>query len=415
MPSSGNTISRVTLGLEFMKKEIKSSDFTYPLPQARIAIHPLEQRDQSKLLMFSSGEIAHHHFYELPQLIPSNATLFFNNTKVIPARLIFHKSTGAQIEVFLLQPANGDLPVQLAMQSKHQVQWVCTIGNLKRWKEGTAIHLKDDHIALQATLINKVNGLVEFSWQPESLSFANVVNQLGNTPLPPYLHRQAINEDRIRYQTVYSHHEGAVAAPTAGLHFTETVLDQIKAIKIHSEFLTLHVSAGTFQPIKTENALDHPMHSEQIIITKSNIESLLVPNKKVIAVGTTSMRSLESLYWYGVKLLKSGSTAFIIHQNDPYELEAGKLPTLNESLQRILLEMGTDKLLIGHSSIYIVPGYTFRVCEGLITNFHQPGSTLMLLVAAFVGPSWKTIYNEALDNDYRFLSYGDSSLLIPHH
>ncbi|MFZ1808545.1 MAG: S-adenosylmethionine:tRNA ribosyltransferase-isomerase [Cyclobacteriaceae bacterium] len=396
-----------------MEKEIKSSDYSYQLPSDRIAIYPLEQRDHAKLMLYDQGKISHQHFYDLPGLLPDNATLFFNDTRVIPARILFHKETGAQIEVFLLQPLQGDVPVQLAMQSQQKTQWLCTIGNLKKWKEGSTLHLSKAGLTLNATLKDAKSGQVDFSWAPSDLSFAEVINHFGNTPLPPYLHRDADENDKSRYQTVYSHFEGAVAAPTAGLHFTETVLQKIKAKGIHIDFLTLHVSAGTFQPIKTENALDHDMHSEQIIVTRKNLEALLLKNRKIIAVGTTSIRTLESLYWHGVKLIQTGPQPFKITQKDPYEHNINILPPRELVFREVLKSMGSEDYLVGHTSIFMVPGYQFRVCEGLITNFHQPGSTLMLLVAAFVGDQWKLLYEEALQTNYRFLSYGDSSLLLP--
>lgn len=413
MPSLGNTITTLTLPFDFMKKEINSRDYSYHLPDDRIAIHPLEQRDHAKLLLYQQGKITHQHFSDLPALLPDDATLFFNDTRVIPARILFQKETGAQIEVFLLQPLQGDVPVQLAMQSQHNTQWLCTIGNLKKWKEGSILQLSKAGITLEATLKETKSGLVDFHWSPSDLSFAEVIHHFGNTPLPPYLHRQADENDKSRYQTVYSHFEGAVAAPTAGLHFTDNVLRQINTKGIITDFLTLHVSAGTFQPIKAENALDHEMHSEQIIVTRKNLETLLLKNRKIIAVGTTSMRTLESLYWYGVKLIQTGPQPFKINQNDPYSHDLGILPPREAAFEAVLKHMEVQDDLVGHTSIFMVPGYQFKVCEGLITNFHQPGSTLMLLVAAFVGEPWRHIYEHALQSNYRFLSYGDSSLLLP--
>ena len=392
-----------------MRQEINTKDYSYNLPEDRIALHPLGQRDQSKLLRYQSGRISHHNFASLPGLLPKNCTLFFNNTKVIPARLLFQKETGAIIEVFLLHPSNH-LSVQLAMEAKGKAQWVCAIGNLKKWKQGAVIETNHYGITIQASHNDK--GVVDLSWEPEGLTFAEVVNKFGEVPLPPYLHRKPVLEDKERYQTVYSKYDGAVAAPTAGLHFTEAILKQLNDQEISTQYLTLHVSAGTFQPIKTENALLHEMHAEQIIVTKANLESLL-NTEKVIAIGTTSMRTLESLYWYGVNLIKGGISDFIINQNDPYGHNESNLPSREESLQAVLESMPPGFPLIGQTSIYIVPGYKFRVCDGLITNFHQPGSTLMLLVAAFIGDNWKSVYEQALQNDYRFLSYGDSSLLIP--
>lgn len=396
-----------------MVTEIKTSEYFYELPDDRIALHPLAQRDRSKLLVYKQRSIDHRSFYNLPSLLPTNSTLFFNDTKVIPARLLFKKETGAEIELFLLNPDDETLPLQMALQSVSNVRWRCTVGNLKKWKQGTSLQLKTDAISLTATLVDPQHQVVDLSWLPADHTFADVVEKFGNTPLPPYLHREAGENDKSRYQTVYSKNQGAVAAPTAGLHFTDKVLKELTSRSIKSDFLTLHVSAGTFQPVKSENALEHTMHSEQLIVTKKNMETLLQPDRKVIAVGTTSMRTLESLYWYGTKLLLEGPQEFKIEQNDPYRFVNGTLPTTTQALERVAELFHDRTSIIGQSSIYIVPGYTFRVCEGLITNFHQPGSTLMLLVAAFVGKDWKLIYEEALQKDYRFLSYGDSSLLLP--
>lgn len=394
-----------------MSKEINTKEYSYDLPEDRIALHPLLHRDQSKLLVYDSGAISHHQFASLPDLLPKNSILFFNNTKVIPARLLFQKDTGALIEVFLLHPANKNLPLQQVMEATGKSQWVCTIGNSKRWKEGTSLEANHNGITIQAS--HEGNELVDLSWEPSELTFAEVINSFGEVPLPPYLNRKPIQEDKERYQTVYSHYEGAVAAPTAGLHFTDEVLSELGKHQVSIEYLTLHVSAGTFQPIKTENALAHVMHAEQMVVSRENIESLLQPNKKVIAVGTTSLRTLESLYWYGVQLIKSGEKEFKIDQNYPYKHTDTSLPSRNEAFQAILGDMATKKQLVGETSIFIVPGYQFRVCEGLITNFHQPGSTLILLVSAFLGGQWKHLYEQALASDYRFLSYGDSSLLLP--
>jgi len=395
-----------------MRPSISISEFTYSLPDNRIAYHPLAERDQSKLLYYHQEKIDHRIFKELPELLPTDSILFFNDTKVIPARLHFQKDTGAEIEIFLLNPIAPSTLLQVAMQSKESTSWKCTIGNLKRWSTNLVLIKKISKGEVRAELIDRQEGIVKFSWNSK-ISFAEMIGEFGATPLPPYIKRETEQKDLERYQTVYSHFEGAVAAPTAGLHFTENVLNQIQQKGISVDFLTLHVSAGTFQPVKVENALEHVMHSEQIVISKNNIQNLLT-GKKVIAVGTTSMRTLESLYWYGVKLLTNPKTEFIIKQNDPYE-ERSSLPSTEESLKCILQHMEKESFenIIGHTSIYILPGYSFKVCKGLITNFHQPGSTLMLLVAALVGNDWKKIYDAALENNYRFLSYGDSSLLLP--
>lgn len=395
-----------------MEMEILIKDYSYELPQERIALYPLPERDQSKLLVYRAGAIEHSKFTKLSSFLPAKSTLFFNNTRVIPARLHFQKETGATIELFLLSPVWPGTLVQQAMESKQSNRWVCTIGNLKRWPDGTQLTKSIHQVSISATLIDREAGIVEFHWTPAELSFAEIISQTGLTPLPPYLKRQAEESDRLRYQTVYSNHEGAVAAPTAGLHFTDRILEELKSKEHKIEFLTLHVSAGTFQPVKVENAFEHPMHCEQVIVTSQNIMELVSANP-TIAVGTTSLRTLESLYWYGVKLINDPSLAFEITQFDPYQLPSriSKLKAL-EAIQK-KMEIENLESITGETSIMIMPGYDFKVADALITNFHQPGSTLMLLVAAFVGSDWKDIYNEALKNDYRFLSYGDSSLLFP--
>lgn len=394
-------------------KAIDMQDYTYALPPGRIAHHPLEQRDRSKLLLYREGSIQHETFASLPDFLPANTLLFFNDTKVIPARLHFTKDTGATIEVFLLHPVAPSPLIAEAMTAQGASTWKCTIGNLKKWAEGAVLEKDVQGVPLRARLLNRAEGLVAFEW-PAPHTFAEIIQRSGETPLPPYLKRAAEAADRDRYQTVYAHHEGAVAAPTAGLHFTPVVLEALQAKGVLTDFLTLHVSAGTFQPVKVQHAADHTMHTEQILVTRRNLENLLLPGRFIIPVGTTSMRTLESLYWYGVRLMADGAAPFIITQHDPY-LPYEALPSATEALERVLARMDalqTDTLT-GDTSIYIMPGYTFRVCKGLVTNFHQPGSTLILLVAALVGEDWKRIYDEALEKGYRFLSYGDSSLLLP--
>lgn len=389
-------------------------DYSYELPDERIAKYPPPQRDQSKLLVYQAGEISHNKFYQLPDLLPDNSLLFFNDTKVIPARILFEKETGANIEVLLLSPVTPSSIVSVALTSREKTSWKCTIGNLKRWPEKLVLRRELEGIILSAQLLDRDTGIVEFSWTPRHLAFAEIIQWAGAVPLPPYLKRDAEDSDRQRYQTVYSHFEGAVAAPTAGLHFTQTVLRKLRKKGIISDFLTLHVSAGTFLPVKVENATDHTMHEEQIIIRKENIKHLLMSGKKVIAVGTTALRTLESLYWYGTMLLDNPQAPFIINSLQPYQ-KTKSSPTLQDSLNAVFNYMEVQHIeeLTGHTSIYIFPGYSFKVCQGLITNFHQPGSTLLLLIAAWLGPSWKKVYENALNNDYRFLSYGDSSLLLP--
>jgi S-adenosylmethionine:tRNA ribosyltransferase-isomerase len=393
--------------------ELNIHDFTYDLPDERIALYPLEQRDHSKLLFYNKGTITHRHFYDLPSLIPSGAFLFFNDTKVIPARLHFQKDTGADIEIFLLNPIQPSPLLVETMQATATCTWHCTIGNAKRWKEGTVLKKKLNDLELNATFINKEDGLVTFEWNG-ALSFAEVVSLAGETPLPPYLKREADEHDRERYQTIYSHHAGAVAAPTAGLHFTERILNELKNRNILSDFVTLHVSAGTFQPVKTDDPREHVMHREQIVVSKKNIENLLQYHHFIIPVGTTSMRTLESLYWYGVKLLQNPAADFVILQDEPYQgLDEGISPWRALEAVYAAFEQRDIDVMTGETSIFIMPGYKFKICKGLITNFHQPGSTLMLLVAAFIGADWRKVYQTALDNEYRFLSYGDSSLLLP--
>lgn len=389
------------------------NEYTYPLPDDHIARYPLQHRDQSNLLLYRNGDIQHRRFFELPELLPQNTQLYFNDTKVIPARLHFTKPTGADIEIFLLHPVSPSTLMVQAMESLSPVSWQCTIGNLKRWTPGLTLQKLVGSTVVTASLVHREKGIVEFTWEGDQ-TFAELINLSGNTPLPPYLNRPAEKSDRERYQTVYSKYDGAVAAPTAGLHFTEEVLNRIKEKGIGSDFLTLHVSAGTFQPIKDKDAAKHIMHQEQLSISRKIIDHLQQEDTFTIAVGTTSMRTLESLYWFGAKLLRGMEPDFNIRQDDPYQLEE-PLPSRKEAMKAITLYMNESNLdtLYGTTSIYILPGYTFRICQGLITNFHQPGSTLILLVAAFIGTDWKRIYQEALNRNYRFLSYGDSSLLIP--
>ena len=395
---------------------LKKSDFFYDLPEDRIAKFPLPIRDQSKLLQWKTGKISHHHFYELPELIPAGSLMVFNNTEVIPARMLFQCTSGAWIEIFLLKPILPSGIIQLAMESIGPVVWEAMIGNLKKWKEGEILEnswtIQDMKINVTVESIDRQKKQVRISWDSKNLTFAELVEAAGKIPLPPYLNREATPEDRNRYQTVYSKVKGAVAAPTAGLHFTPEVLERFTDKGIEKDYLTLHVSAGTFKPIKEEAVQMHPMHSEQVVFTKSNIANLLNADGKIVAVGTTSMRSLESLYWFGIKLLSDKNADFLISKEYAYQAHK-KLPAAKEVFKTIYdwMTIKEKDSLIGHTEIYIYPGYTFRVVSGLITNFHQPGSTLILLVAAFTNNNWKLVYQEALDNNYRFLSYGDSSIL----
>lgn len=398
-------------------EKIALAEYTYDLPEDRIAMYPLANRSESNLLVYKSGEIEHKKFNSLPTELDDKATLFFNNTKVIPARLHFQKDTGALIEIFLLEPVAPTRDIAASMLVKNTCVWKCMVGNFKKWKGDTRLTLPltitSEEIDLHATIHDREEKLIEFSWTGDS-SFVDIIEAAGKVPLPPYINREVDKEDHDRYQTIYSAHEGAVAAPTAGLHFTNEVIAQLKEKGITLDYLTLHVSAGTFQPVKEENALDHPMHSEQVVISIQNLETLL-QSKQVISVGTTSMRTLESLYWFGVKILKEKDYTFQIPKLYPYQHADFDLPSMKESIGAVKDYMTAQNIsqINGHTEIFIFPGYTFRVCDGLVTNYHLPGSTLILLVAAFVGEDWRTIYKEALENNYRFLSYGDSSLLLP--
>lgn len=394
---------------------INIHDFDYDLPDERIAKYPLAERDASQLLVWQGGEIAHRRFRELPELLRGDEVLFFNNTKVIPARLLFRKETGSLIETFLLNPLEPAL-VEQAMRAAGTTTWACAVGNLKRWKDGQSLERELDidgqKISLRATLASRQDQTVRYDWDG-TLPFARIVEACGEMPIPPYLNRKAEAADRATYQTVYSKREGAVAAPTAGLHFTPAVLESLKNKGVRLEELTLHVSAGTFKPVSADNALDHEMHAEQVAVTRENVEALAA-GRRVVAVGTTSMRTLESLYWFGVRLLENPEADFNIGQYEPYSQDPAGLPDLKMIAEKILDYMSRHGLteLHGNTQIYIVPGYPFRVVDALITNFHQPCSTLLLLVSAFTGgDSWKEIYRAALENGYRFLSYGDSSML----
>lgn len=398
-----------------MPEIINLSSFTYELPEERIAKFPPGDRASSKLLYYNKGKIEHFTFRSVTDLLPDNTSLYFNNTRVIPARISFRKATGALIEIFLLQPLEPSPVMPIAMEAGSPVVWKCMIGNAKRWKsEELQRTLKIG--AKEATVeVEKVaEDQVRFSWDDPGVRFADLVDAIGKTPLPPYLNREPTEADKLAYQTVYSQNKGAVAAPTAGLHFTDELLDVLRSRGLKTHFLTLHVSAGTFQPIKTETVTEHNMHSEQIVVRRKNVMQLLEEERFCVAVGTTSLRTLESIFWYGVKLLQDPQAAFFIPKLFPYEY-TGPIPDNEKVLKAVLRRMDESHSdeLTGTTEIFIFPGYHFRLVRGLITNFHQPQSTLILLVAAFTGADWKKIYKEALDHHYRFLSYGDSSLLIP--
>ena len=390
------------------RKNLNLKDYKYHLPDDKIAKFPLEDRSASKLLFYRQGQISHHTFKNIDELIPDESLLIFNDTKVIPARLIFEKSTGASIEVFLLDPIDPSTLHDEILASTSKCTWKCMIGNAKKWKIGSSIF--SNHKGLDLVATREDQQVVSFEWRA-NISFSEVIQQAGKVPLPPYLNRESEAIDQPRYQTIYSKFEGAVAAPTAGLHFSEEVVNKLQKKNIQSGFLTLHVSAGTFQPIKS-GISEHPMHNEQVVVSRSLVEQI-ANTENIICVGTTSLRTIESLYWFGVKL-EMGNNQFNIGKMMPYSSKKSDL-SKKKSLSNVLAYMdenGIDKLS-GNTEIFIFPGYQFRIAKGLVTNFHLPSSTLILLVAAFIGKDWKEVYNQALENDYRFLSYGDSSLLIP--
>lgn len=395
---------------------IDLQSYVYDLPDVRIAKYPMEVRDQSKLMVYKNGDLSHLRFSDLCAQLPADTLLVFNDTKVIPARAHFKKPTGAVIELLLLHPEFPTRIINDAMLATQSCVWECMIGNKKRWKQGddliSQIQVNGEQVMLTAIYHDYEHNLVRLTWGSD-LTFLEIIKALGEIPLPPYLNRDTEEPDLETYQTVYAHYDGAVAAPTAGLHFTPEVFDSLDAKGVRRSFLTLHVGAGTFQPIKVDKVTEHRMHSEQVVFTRTVIEDLLMSVDHIVPVGTTSLRSLESLYWYGVKLFRKETTEFSIGKLYPYPFAEAELPTAQQSLQAIATHMDAEGLtrIIGETEIFIFPGYRFRLCRGLITNYHQPGSTLILLVAAFVGADWKRIYSEALEKDYRFLSYGDSSLL----
>ena len=400
-------------------KDISIQDFTYELPAEKIAAHPLEKRDESKLLVYKDSTIQESVFKNIASFLPENSLLVFNTTKVINARLEFANSKGQEIEIFCLEPNDKDLELTVAMSAQNSIRWNCLVGNLKKWKEEALVSVKNS-ISLKAILIERkdLNILIEFSWEPADLHFSEVLEAFGQTPIPPYLKRESNLSDKERYQTVYAKTEGSVAAPTAGLHFTKEVLSKIDERKIPTLSVTLHVGAGTFKPVKSESMQGHDMHAEWIDVSRETIELLLknTSDKKIIAVGTTSSRTLESLYWMGLKAFYNSDISLQeleITQWEVYDLEVKSI-SIHESLQALIMWMESRNLqqLVCHTQILIAPPYQLKIVEGIITNFHQPQSTLLLLISAIVGKEWWTIYEYALQHDFRFLSYGDSSLLL---
>ena len=397
-------------------------DYTYALPAGRIAPEPLSDRDQSRLLVYRGGDVTDQTFHNLPAELPEDTLLVFNDTKVVQARLFCRKPTGGQIELFCLEPVAPHRAIELAMQQTGGCVWKCLVGNGKRWKDGPVLldfRAQDHPAELTAERLEAADGysLVRFSWNPAALSFAEVLRGAGHLPLPPYLNRAATEADAVRYQTVYAAHEGAVAAPTAGLHFSTAVLAALAQRGIATTQVTLHVGAGTFQPVKAAHMADHTMHSEPVVVEAKVLRQLLAHQPRpLIAVGTTSLRTLESLYWLGVQAASgqlAADTFPHVGQWQPYTAAVNL--SLPDALRALLGYLDAQQLLALHATtqLLIVPGYQFRVVQGLVTNFHQPESTLLLLVAALLGPDWRRVYDHALTHGYRFLSYGDSSLLLP--
>ena len=401
---------------------ISTSDYAYNLPDDKIAKYPLGERDQSKLLIWKNGKILDEQFGKLPQYLPSNSLLVFNNTKVIRARLHFLKETGARIEVFCLDPVDPS-DYQIAFQTTQSCIWKCMIGNQKKWKgeclqKNIRIDGTDVELCAEQTDPQNNKSLIRFSWNNPAFEFARIIEQAGSLPIPPYLNRETEQSDLERYQTVYSKIKGSVAAPTAGLHFTEKVFSHLKDAGHQLGELTLHVGAGTFQPVKSETISGHEMHSEHFYIKRDFLNQLLQFDHtgKIIAVGTTSVRTLESLYWLGIQAIKNPElnyTDLKVSQWEAYEEHENQLPA-SEAFKALvgLLDRYQTDFLSASTQIIIAPGYRFRVTDGLITNFHQPQSTLLLLISAYLGEEWRTIYQHALVNNYRFLSYGDSNLYL---
>lgn len=403
-------------------RDISINHFTYDLPSERIAMHPLPERDASKLLIYRNGQMQEDVYRNIAAYLPEGSLLMFNKTKVINARLRFHKSTGGAIEIFCLEPAGELHEYSTVMNECGHSRWVCFAGNAAKWKEEILIRTigydGENEIVLSAKkLVKKGDAyIIEFSWEPQHISFAEILEKAGDIPLPPYIKRQSVNEDKGRYQTIYAEQQGSVAAPTAGLHFTQRIFDDFQAKGINKAFVTLHVGAGTFKPVKASVMAGHDMHAEWIDVDEHAIQQLLMNRGKIIAVGTTSLRTIETLYWLGVKAHIEPSVNHLeLRQWDVYEdplVHAGiDLTTALESLLHWMKTRGR-KNLFTQTQLLITPGYKFRVASALVTNFHQPQSTLLLLVAAAAGDDWKKMYEYALANGFRFLSYGDGSLIF---
>jgi len=400
---------------------IKIEEYNYPLPDERIAKFPLERRHLSKLLYLKGNNISEKVFYDIPGLIPEKSLLVFNETKVIQARLLFKKPTGASVEIFCLEPVEPVNDFQLAFQQKPPVVWKCLVGNAKRWKSGTlesTVTVNGKTVLLKAEKVKQLSDsfLISFEWTPAETLFSDVLEASGMIPLPPYLHREPVESDKERYQTVYARLNGSVAAPTAGLHFTDEIIENLKERDIISEKVTLHVGAGTFKPVSSETIDKHEMHTEKVIVKKNTLVNLLNHiGNPVIPVGTTSMRTIESLFWMALKINLGVTLNFEVDQWDPYKLSVPNGFDIKTALRLLIdtLEKNNLEELKGETRLMIAPGYEFKLATGLITNFHQPKSTLLLLVSALIGEKWKEAYDFALNNNFRFLSYGDSCLFLP--
>ncbi len=395
-------------------RELRIADFNYALPEERIAQHPLEKRDASRMLVYNDGKITDEHFQRLPDLLPKNSLLLFNNTRVVRARLLFPKKSGATVELFCLEPLSPSAEIQQAMLQTGESNWLCLIGNNRRWKEGVLM-VNANGIQLTAERLEQRGDayVIRFTWSPCRLSFVELLEKLGHIPLPPYMKRSDTATDATRYQTVFARYDGSVAAPTASLHFSREILDQLAANGIQSQELTLHVGAGTFKPVKAEAMAGHNMHREEMVIDSALVARILNHNGPIIPVGTTALRCLESLYWLGVLLQKTPDAEVLpeINQFTPYDIpETPNTHAALLSLQQYL-QKTKQGALPAYTALMIAPAYRFRLAEAVITNFHQPQSTLLLLVAAAIGADWKKVYEHALAGPYRFLSYGDSSLL----
>jgi S-adenosylmethionine:tRNA ribosyltransferase-isomerase len=396
-------------------KKISITEFDYELPDSSIAKHPLVERDHSKLLIYKNGEIKNDYFYNIAQYLLPKSMLILNNTKVVRARLKFRKESGATIEVFLIEPIRPN-DYSLSFSSKGNVVWKCIVGNLKRWKHGDLqMTIPSKGGTLTARQHNRLNeGVeVEFLWDNSSLSFAEIVDRCGIVPIPPYLNRESEDIDSYRYQTIYAEPEGSVAAPTAGLHFTPRVFDCLSKIEIKPDYITLHVGAGTFKPVTSDTIESHEMHTEHFFVGIDLVKKLYNNNESVVCVGTTTLRTMESIYWLGVKVMQGKQNGnFNVSQWEPYELD--KHIEAKEAYKALYDYMKVNGIgtLSASTQIIIAPGYEIKTCDALVTNFHQPRSTLLLLVAAAIGNDWKKAYKYALDNSFRFLSYGDSNLLF---